>query len=151
MADNHHAKIWEESLHCHGGMSSSMSLWNGLCWSLLLFQIFMRNMRNHLLFSVKLIFHRLLELHDGLWPLILNFCNCSKVLSSWWLPTPWIILRVLTSLSEHFKPLKDVHTRQCFISMNTPSILFVSVAVLLSLKTVLKFYVAAVWQQENAT
>lgn len=91
----------------------------------------------------------LLELCDGFWPLILNFYNCSQVLSSCWLPTPWIIFRVLTSLSEHFKPLKDMHTRRCFISVNIPSILFVSVVVLLSLKTVLKFAVAAVWQQEN--
>jgi hypothetical protein len=35
--------------------------------------------------------------------------------------------------------------------MNIPSILFVSVAVLLIMKTVLKFDVAAVWQQENTT
>jgi hypothetical protein len=33
--------------------------------------------------------------------------------------------------------------------VNIPSILFVSVAVLLTFKTVLKFDVAAEWQQEN--
>jgi len=38
-----------------------------------------------------------------------NFCNYFQIVSSWWPPTPWIILRVVNPLSESFNPFSHMY------------------------------------------
>jgi hypothetical protein len=38
-----------------------------------------------------------------------NFYNYFQIVSSWWPPTPWIILRVINPLSESFNPFSHMY------------------------------------------